>query len=1018
MSRSGNRPPSFSTRLWQTLALLVVLAVIFGFYTSAERAIDRANDVRQESFLLVDELRQSSEDLTRLSRTFAVTGDPVYKKQYQDIIDIRNGKKPRPLDRYFSVWNVQQPGGQAVSQASLATPLRGGPGGHGGETIALLDLMRRAGLSAEEQHKLAEAKANSDALAVIELEAMKLVETDGALEEQRRAGLMLFDEKYHQSKISIMRPIQEALALVDQRTRADVERSLATAIGLRNLFLFMVLVTMFSLWRTYMAMVATLGSTVDELHAHIIKIGGGDFSEPIEVAGRLENSVLGHLAVTKRRLHEMEVQRRKSEDLLRSSEQRWKFALEGAGDGLWDWDVVSNTVYFSRRSKEMLGYADDEIGSDVGAWIKQIHPDDKARVEAAVYAHCDGKTPVYTSEHRLRCKNGDWKWILDRGMVVSRSPDGKPLRMIGTHADIDARKAAEDELRIAATAFQSQEGIMVTDVRGVILRVNEAFTETTGYTAAEAIGQTPRILKSGRHDQSFYEKMWETIARTGRWQGEVWDRRKNGEVFPKWLTISAVKDEKGGVTHYVGTHVDISERKRAEEMINQLAFYDTLTGLPNRTLLLERIRRAITASTRSGNFGAVLFIDLDNFKMLNDTLGHDKGDLLLQQVGQRLAASVREDDSVARLGGDEFVVILENLRGPLEDAAAETETIGEKILSILNKNYQLGDIEYRSTPSVGATLFRGDQTSIDDLLKQADLAMYKAKAAGRNALRFFDPDMEVAILERVRLEEELRRAIEEQQFVLYFQPQIAGETVVSGAEALVRWCHPQRGLVPPLEFIPLAEETGQILALGNWVLEAACRQLASWAGRPEMAGLTLAVNVSPLQFRQPDFVDQVVDVLERTHADPRKLKLELTETLLVENAEGMIEKMFALKARGVCFSLDDFGTGYSSLAYLKRMPLDQLKIDQSFVRDVLTDANDAAIARSIVALAQSLGLAVIAEGVETAAQHAFLAGIGCYAYQGYHFSRPLPLADFELSLPGNLVFQQASLPDRALQSRR
>ncbi len=470
------------------------------------------------------------------------------------------------------------------------------------------------------------------------------------------------------------------------------------------------------------------------------------------------------------------------------------------------------------------------------------------------------------------------------------------------------------------------------------------------------------MLNSGRHDADFFRSMWETIHRTGGWQGELWDRRKNGEVYPKWLTISAVKDDDHTVTHYISTHFDISERKQAEEKINELAFFDQLTGLPNRTLLLDRLNLAMSTSTRSGSFGALLLIDLDNFKTLNDTLGHDMGDLLLKQVAQRLTACVRAGETVARLGGDEFVVMLADLSMSEIDAATRAKTVCEKIRSALNQTYQLNNLVYHITPSIGATLFRGHLVSIDDLVKQADLAMYKSKETGRNAIHFFDPAMQASVVARVNLETDLRRAIEEKQFVLHYQPQVVGAGRVTGAEALVRWQHPQRGLVSPAEFIPLAEETRLILPLGLWVLETACTQLAVWAGQPKMADLTLAVNVSAHQFRQADFVDQVLTTLKNTGANPHRLKLELTESLLVENVQDIIEKMFALKAKGVGFSLDDFGTGYSSLSYLKRMPLDHLKIDQSFVRDVLSDPNDAAIARTIVALAQNLGLGVICRG--------------------------------------------------------
>jgi diguanylate cyclase (GGDEF)-like protein len=391
----------------------------------------------------------------------------------------------------------------------------------------------------------------------------------------------------------------------------------------------------------------------------------------------------------------------------------------------------------------------------------------------------------------------------------------------------------------------------------------------------------------------------------------------------------------------------------------------------------------------------LLFIDLDNFKTLNDTLGHDKGDLLLQQVARRLTACVREGDTVARLGGDEFMVILEDLSKRAHEAAAQTETIGEKILYALNLPYDLSGHEFHSTPSIGVALFTNHQNSIDELMKRADLAMYQAKAAGRNTLRFFDPEMQAVVNARAGLEKDLRNGLQQNQLRLYYQAQVDSKGTLTGAEALVRWQHPERGLVSPAEFIPLAEETGLILPLGHWVLETACHQLASWAAAENTSRLTIAVNVSARQLHQADFVAQVMAVLKATGASPHALKLELTESLLLDDIEEIILKMAELKAMGVGFSLDDFGTGYSSLSYLKRLPLDQLKIDQSFVRDLLTDPNDAAIARTVIALTQSFGLSVIAEGVETAEQRDFLASQGCHAYQGYFFGRPLPLADFE-----------------------
>jgi len=570
--------------------------------------------------------------------------------------------------------------------------------------------------------------------------------------------------------------------------------------------------------------------------------------------------------------------------------------------------------------------------------------------------------------------------------------------------EIAERSRAEAELRIAAIAFDSQEGMMVTDAHGVILRVNRAFVEETGYSAEDVVGRKRTMLTSGREDAALDDAMWETVQRCGAWQGEVWDRRKNGEVYPVWLTISAVKGQGGLVTHYVATHIDITQRKAVEDQLHKLAFYDPLTQLPNRRLLLDRLGHVLAGSTRSRNQGAIMFIDLDNFKALNDTQGHDVGDRLLAEVAQRLKSSVRQGDTVARLGGDEFVVMVQDLAAD-SMVVAQVEAVAEKILAALDCPYRLvfdaelgrrNALNYHCTASIGITLFGAHSTNVDELLKQADLAMYQAKDSGRNAIRFFDPEMQAAITSRVALEADLREAVEAGQFQLYYQPQVVGESHrLTGVEALLRWHHSRRGMVPPSEFIPLAEETGLILPLGQWVLETACAQLATWASQPEMAQLSVAVNVSAHQIRQTDFVDQVLAVLADAGANPQRLKLELTESLLVSNVEDIIAKMTLLKSRGVGFSLDDFGTGYSSLSYLKRLPLDQLKIDQSFVNEVLTDANDAAIAKMIVALAESLGLAVIAEGVETEEQRNFLAESGCHAYQGYLFSKPLPLAGFE-----------------------
>lgn len=561
----------------------------------------------------------------------------------------------------------------------------------------------------------------------------------------------------------------------------------------------------------------------------------------------------------------------------------------------------------------------------------------------------------------------------------------------------------KDNLRLAAVTFNSQEGILVTDANRIILKVNQAFTDVTGYTSEEVVGKTPSILNSGRQDNEFYRRMFEALDRNSCWQGEIWNRRKNGEIYPEFLAITAVRDTNSNTTHYVGVFNDISKSKAAADEIRQLAFYDPLTGLPNRRLLLDRLQQALASSSRSGMEGALLFIDLDNFKTLNDTLGHDMGDLLLEQAAQRLLSCVREEDTVARLGGDEFVVMLKDLSNEPIVAAEKTEAVGQKILVSLNHPYQLAAHMYLNSPSIGATLFGVSNQSQEELLKQADIAMYQAKKDGRNTLRFFDPLMQDTINARVVLENELRIALESHQFRLYYQIQVDGVRKDDfhhplGVEALIRWVHPERGVIFPAQFIPLAEESGLILAIGQWVLETACAQLKSWQQDARTSDLVLAVNVSAKQFRQSNFVVQVQDAIQRYTINPKLLKLELTESLLLESVEDTIATMSILKGIGVQFSLDDFGTSYSSLQYLKRLPLDQLKIDQSFVRDLASDSSDKAIVRTIIAMAQSLNLNVIAEGVETEEQRQLLMGKGCTHFQGYLFSEPVPIERFEALL--------------------
>jgi diguanylate cyclase (GGDEF)-like protein/PAS domain S-box-containing protein len=596
------------------------------------------------------------------------------------------------------------------------------------------------------------------------------------------------------------------------------------------------------------------------------------------------------------------------------------------------------------------------------------------------------------------------------------SEAGEVLGTVGFAGDITARKEAEEALRIAAATFETHDAILITDAKANIIRVNRAFTDITGYTEDEVRGWNPRIMSSGRQDKAFYVEMWQQLLHTGSWAGEIWDKRKNGQVYPKWLTITAVKDPQGETTHYVAIFSDITARKQAEEEIRNLAFYDALTKLPNRRLFLDRFRAAQTISARHNDFGAVFFIDLDRFKTLNDTMGHEYGDLMLIEVANRIKACVREMDTVGRLGGDEFMVLIEGAGEDELGASRHVGAIAEKIRESLALPYHLKNYLHYSSPSIGISLFRGTSKPVEELVQQADMAMYQAKSTGRNAVRFFDPVMQHKVAERSTLENDLHHAVARHELQLHYQVQVDCEHRPTGAEALIRWMHPSRGMIMPDDFIPIAEESMLIVEVGNWVVMEACRKLAEWSRNPRLKNLVLAINVSARQFTQPDFVDRIAEAI-RIHAiNPARLKLELTESLVLHDLSLTISRMYALKTLGVALSLDDFGTGYSSLSYLKDLPLDQIKIDRSFISSIRQGGNDAHLVRTIMDLANNFKLDVIAEGVEEMNQLAFLKNYACPGYQGYLFGKPVKEEAFEAALERTTVVspgtQDAAPPEK------
>ena len=654
-------------------------------------------------------------------------------------------------------------------------------------------------------------------------------------------------------------------------------------------------------------------------------------------------------------------------------------------------------TFVSDACETLFGVTAQEARGDPNAVFRCVHPDDLQAMVTSMNDTAENGAH-WAHEFRTQRPDGSMRSLFGQAVTIWES-SGQHIAY-GSVTDITALKASqatlmESEARFRALTELSSDWYWEQDADFRFVRFDG---NLAGKSQLYRMGKTRWELGALNFSEADWEAHRQILQdRQVFRELELCDLDSKGK--PYWVSVSGapVVDAQGQFRGYRGVGRDITARKLAEEKIERLAFYDVLTGLPNRRLLIDRLQHALVVATREGTHGALLFIDLDNFKDLNDTRGHDVGDLLLQQVAQRLLACVRGADTVARLGGDEFVVMLDSLDGDLAQASAHVERVGKKLIASLNQTYMLGAAEHHSTPSMGITLFSQQRQTVDELLKQADLALYESKAAGRNTMRFFDPAMQALVAQRTALELDLRHGLQRQELVVYYQPVVDAQRRVVGAEALVRWQHPQRGLVSPMEFIPVAEQTGLILPLGAWVLEMACLQLAQWGTQVETEALTVAVNVSARQFRHPEFSQLVLGLLQKTGANPQRLKLELTESLLLSDTQDAILKMSALQAVGVGFALDDFGTGYSSLSYLKLLPLQQLKIDQSFVRDVLTDPNDAAIARTVLALGKSLGFSVVAEGVETEGQRDFLLDNGCTLFQGYLFGRPVPVAQLLLS---------------------
>lgn len=675
---------------------------------------------------------------------------------------------------------------------------------------------------------------------------------------------------------------------------------------------------------------------------------------------------------------------------LSASERSFRAFFEMASVGVAQFEGETHRfIKVNDKFSELMGYSEAELVSLSPRDL--IHPDDLEASQAAMQTLATGAHKEITLEKRYVRKDGRVFW----GKATISSLWGKgghPEFYLGVVFDITTRKQAEEKLLLAAKVFENTiEGIVVTNTDGTIEQVNPGFTAITGYSAEEAVGSNPRILKSDRHPQHFYSEMWARLMEDGHWAGEIWNRRKNGESYPEWLTISAVRNEAGQTTNYISIFHDITELKRQQDALEYQAQHDALTGLPNRILLGDRLRMALAQLTRSGGKLALLFLDLDNFKTINDGLGHSVGDQLLVELSRRLEGLLRNGDTVARLGGDEFLILLPEIES-IDDASH----IATRMLEALKTPFHHGDVEYFVTASIGLTIAPDDGTEGPKLIKNADMAMYRAKSVGRNNYQYFTPEMDVAAHRRISMEYKLRKAIEAQEFELFYQPLVnMGSGTILGAEALIRW-RSEGKLVSPSEFIPLAEDSGLILPLGDWVLRTAARQARLWqdAGHD----LTMSVNISSRQFAGADLAVTLREVLLHTQLRPGKLYFEITESMLMGDVAKAEATLSALREAGGTFFLDDFGTGYSSLSYLKRLPIDGLKIDRSFVRDITEDLDSRAIVAAIVSMARTLNLGLVAEGVETQEQRSLLASMGSIVLQGYLASPPVPAADFEALL--------------------
>ncbi|MDD2356838.1 MAG: EAL domain-containing protein [Thiovulaceae bacterium] len=1021
----------FVKNLLQTAVVFVLFSISFVIYVYAEKRIDLANESRLKSYKLADELRQSSDDLTRMVRTYIVTGDVIYKKHYQEILDIRNGIKPRPFDYQNIYWDL------VSLNDKRPRPLSN-------KTIPLIDMIREAGFTSKEFQKLQEAKNNSDTLTKTEFEAIKLIEAQGSNEQKvknkEKAIKILHDETYHNAKASIMRPLEEFAQLMEQRTDAAVNQTVMIALILRILFIMMGAFFFIMLWRLYQTIHKILGSSVENLHTQIIRIGKGDFSVPIQVDAKMNNSVLAWLGGMQVTLMDLMAHNERLRNLYAALSQCNQAIVRSKNEEELFPILCRDAIEFGGMKMAWIGMADESNnhlnvvsfygdGSDyLKGILISIDPSDITSHGPTGRAFLND-TPFWCQDFQHNPKTALWHergkrygWGSSAALPLHRN--GKVVGVFTLYSqDVNAfdepaqklleemtmdisyaldsferermREKAESALKISQEYLQSiianePECVKLVGLNGRLIDINPAglaMLEVETLQEAQNYSLTSFVLPQWR---AAFNEVLQSVMRG---ETAILEFEMQGIMGThRWVESNAVPmhDSDGNITMILGITRDVTERKENEKRIHYLANFDALTGLANRTQFDIHIKDLLSTARRHKQEFSIMFLDLDHFKDINDTLGHRIGDELLIHASHRLKTILREEDILARFGGDEFIILLPNI-----DMNGVSQ-VAQKLLDTFKKSFDIDGNELSISVSIGIALYPNDGVDFDTLYKNADTAMYRAKKEGRNGFYFFTDEMQKNSIRHLELSNALRHALERNQFQLHYQPQFSTEKrTIIGAEVLLRWNHPELGNISPAEFIPMAEENGTILSIGEWVLRTAVKSAKRWMNGG-MEPIIMAVNLSAIQFRTRNLPDLVANILKETGLPPEYLELELTEGVAMQDPQRAISMMNEIHSKGVRMSIDDFGTGYSSLSYLKKFNIYKLKIDQSFIRDINVDPEDKAIVAAIISMAKSLGLQTIAEGVETIGQLEYLYEQGCDEIQGYYFSKPLPIEEFEL----------------------